>query len=235
MASADLARGRRRMRESDGQEPTFDRGILPPLCPPLALRMPRRFVSRDKVPAAPSIARRTPRKTTPSNARRYGRRQCASTGTAKPFSIIPEGDTIIIHYSFFIIHSSTGRRALREAPLRRGSGQTKSFQIIARNVLQPLNRAALRFRGCMIYGFSRPAPGRGPSPGLGVRKQAGAAPRLRLTSSAARSGRRGCLHSCRPWQADFWRRWQNSPASRRTDHRCRRPGPPERDQSSGDS
>ena len=40
------------------KSPTFDRGLLPPLRSPLALRILRRFVSWDKVPVAPSIARR---------------------------------------------------------------------------------------------------------------------------------------------------------------------------------
>ena len=60
VASADLTRGRRRMRESDGQAPSL------------------------------------------SLAHRRGRRSL--------FSIIPEGDTIIFHSSFFIFHSSTERR-----------------------------------------------------------------------------------------------------------------------------
>ncbi len=40
------------------KSPTFDRGLLPPLRPPFALRIVRRFISWDKVPAAPSIPAR---------------------------------------------------------------------------------------------------------------------------------------------------------------------------------
>ena len=47
VASADLTRGRRRMRESDGQEPTFDRGLLPPPSLSLAHRRGRRSLFFD--------------------------------------------------------------------------------------------------------------------------------------------------------------------------------------------
>ena len=75
VASADLTRGRRRMRESDGQAPSLSLAHRPAFC--IMGQGPRSAdhwsanLSRDGA--------------TPSNARRCGRRQCASTGTAKPF------------------------------------------------------------------------------------------------------------------------------------------------------